>query len=230
MRARRCFFFSLFSALFGRPLAATIDLQVELMTKMTNPWGAQVREIMREMERDREGEQETKTKSRNTIARKHTLHCVSAVLSLCLSFLVEAFASRRDATFMQHQAVISFWARELLVRCWHDAPSSDRCCHPDSAARPPTRQELSAQATEGPDPCWERDPNLALSTAPITGADLIVSLLGKNKLKGMAAPPRSRSEFETMSPTLVLIISASSFVFSQIVKTECAHEWLVETE
>lgn len=67
-------FFSplLFSALFGRPLAATIDLQVELMTKMTNPWGAQVREIMREMERDREGEQETKTSSHNTGVQSHT--------------------------------------------------------------------------------------------------------------------------------------------------------------
>lgn len=76
-----------------------------------------------------------------------------------------------------------------------NAPGSDRCCHPDSAARPPTRQELSAQTAEDPGPCWERDPNLALTTAPITRADLIVSLLGKKKLgkktevvrKGMVA-------------------------------------------
>lgn len=42
------------------------------MTKMTNPWGAQVREIMREMERDREGEQETKTNLHNTGTQSHT--------------------------------------------------------------------------------------------------------------------------------------------------------------
>lgn len=63
-----------FSALFGRPLAATIDLRVELMTKMTNPRGARVREIMREMERDRErGEQETKTNLHNTGTQSHTV-------------------------------------------------------------------------------------------------------------------------------------------------------------
>lgn len=55
---------------------------------------------------------------------------------------------------------------------------------------------------EDPEPCWERDPNLALTTAPITEADLIVSLLGKEKLvkievKGMAALPHCHSEFET---------------------------------
>lgn len=63
-----------------------------------------------------------------------------------------------------------------------NAPSSDRCCHPDSAAWPPTRQELSAQTAEDPGPCWERDPNLALTIAPITRADLIVSLLGKKEV------------------------------------------------
>lgn len=108
-------FFSplLFSALFGRPLAATIDLQVELMTKMTNPWGAQVREIMREMERDREGEQETKTSSHNTGMQSHTnTHCtVFPRSSQWLGSLVEAFAARRDATFMQHKTVISFGFR-----------------------------------------------------------------------------------------------------------------------
>lgn len=44
------FFFIFLSVLFGRPLAATIDPRVELMTKMTNPWGAQVREIEQKME------------------------------------------------------------------------------------------------------------------------------------------------------------------------------------
>lgn len=43
---------------------------------------------------------------------------------------------------------------------------------------------------------------MALTTAPITEADLIVSLLGKEKLvkievKGMAALPHCHSEFET---------------------------------
>lgn len=58
-----------FPALFGRPLAATIDLRAELMTKMTNPWGVRVREIMREMESRRAGERETKT---NLCTRAHT--------------------------------------------------------------------------------------------------------------------------------------------------------------
>lgn len=84
---------------------------------------------------------------------------------------------------MQHKAVISFWVQGLLARRWHDAPASDRCCHPDCEARPPTRQELSARAAEDPGTCWERDPNLALTTAPITGADLIVLLLGEEKKK-----------------------------------------------
>lgn len=48
----------------------------------------------------------------------------------------------------------------------------------DRAARPPTRQELSAWAAEDPGPCRERDPELALTTAPITEAELIVPLLG----------------------------------------------------
>lgn len=38
------------SALFGLPLAATIDPRVELMTKMTNPRGARVSEIKQKME------------------------------------------------------------------------------------------------------------------------------------------------------------------------------------
>lgn len=49
----------------------------------------------------------------------------------------------------------------------------------NSAARPLTRQELSARAAEDPGPCRERDPELALTTAPITGAELIVPLLGR---------------------------------------------------
>lgn len=102
----------LFSALFGRPLAATIDLQVELMTKMTNPWGAQVREIMREMEKDSQADQLTqhnKTKHNTTYTHTHSLCTVFPQRSQWLCSLVEAFAARRDATFMQHKAVISFW-------------------------------------------------------------------------------------------------------------------------
>lgn len=93
------FFLLFFPALFGRPLAATIDLRVELMTKMTNPWGGRVREIMREMERDREGEQETKTNLHNMGMQSHThkrtLYCVSTLLSVVeLSvFRVEASAA-----------------------------------------------------------------------------------------------------------------------------------------
>ncbi len=108
-------FFLFFSALFGRPLAATIDLRVELMTKMTNPWGAQVREIMREMERDREGarDQDQLAQHGHAVARKHTLCCISTPLSAAELgvFRVEASAVRRDATFMQRKAVISFWVQ-----------------------------------------------------------------------------------------------------------------------
>lgn len=189
-----------FPALFGRPLAAIIDLRVELMTKMTNPWGAQVREIMREMERDREGEQETETSlRRDEITHKHILYCASTVLSVAERgvFWLKC-AVRRHATFMQHRAVISFWVQELLGRCWHDAPGSDRCCHPDSATRPPSRQEMSAETAEDPGPCWEHDPNLALTTAPITGADLIVSLLGEKEVC------ENRSERHGCSTTLTL--------------------------
>lgn len=41
---------SFFLHCLARPLAATIDPQVELMTKLTNPWGVRVREIKRKME------------------------------------------------------------------------------------------------------------------------------------------------------------------------------------
>lgn len=181
---------SFFSALFGRPLAATIDLRVELMTKMTNPWGVRVREIMREMERDREWEQETKTNLHNVGTQTHAhthmnTHCTASPrCSQRLSsayFWLKRLLLRRDATFMQHKAVISAGFRGFLARRWHGAPGVDRCCHPDSAARPPTRQELSARATEHPEPCREHDPNLALTTEPITRADLIVPLLGEKK-------------------------------------------------
>lgn len=43
---------------------------------------------------------------------------------------------RRDATFMQHKAVIS--VQELLERHWHGVSGADRRCHPNSVARPPT--------------------------------------------------------------------------------------------
>lgn len=105
-----------FSALFGRPLAATIDLRVELMTKMTNPWGARVREIMREMERDREGEQETKTNLHNKGLQPHTnTHCTvfphGSQWWSAAYFGLKRLLLRRDATFMQHKAVISFGFR-----------------------------------------------------------------------------------------------------------------------
>lgn len=141
-------------------------------------------------ERWRETERESKRPrpTCTTWACNHThtnAHCT--VFPHCSQWLSSAYFGlkhllpRRDATFMQHKAVISFWVQELLARRWHGVPGADRCCHPNSAARPPTRQELSARAAEDPGLCWERDPNLALTTAPITGADLIVSLLGEKK-------------------------------------------------
>lgn len=120
---------------------------------MTNPWGGRVREIMREMERHTEGEQETKT---NMGTQSHTQAHTEAHHSQWLSsayFRLKRLLLRRDATFMQHKAVISFWVQKLLARRWHGAPGADRCCHPNSAARPPTRQELSARAAEDPGPC-----------------------------------------------------------------------------
>lgn len=55
---------------------------------------------------------------------------------------------------------------------------------PTAPARPPTTPELSAQAAEDPGPCWERDPDLAPTTAPVTGADLIALLLGEKRSWG----------------------------------------------
>lgn len=194
MWARRWFFF--FPALFGRPLAATIDLQVELMTKMTNPWGAQVREIMREMWRETASERETNSHNTCMSERTHIrTHTDCTVFPLCSHVAVRlgwSMCGEERCHIYAAQGRHRFWVWEFIVCCWHDAHSSDRFCHPDSAARPPNRQEMSAQGVEDPEPCWEHDPNLALTTAPITGADLIVSLLGMKKFiriewKGLAA-------------------------------------------
>lgn len=106
-------FFFFFSVLFGRPLAATIDLRVELMTKMTNPWGARVREIMREMERDREGEQETKTNLHNTGVQSHTnTHCTVFSAAEPSVFQVEAYGKeKRCHIYAAKKAFISFGFR-----------------------------------------------------------------------------------------------------------------------
>lgn len=85
----RFVFFIFLSALFGRPLAATIDPRVELMTKMTNPWGARVREIKRKMEGK----------------RPRPAHCTPRS-PLCGGSFCTPW---RDATFMQHEAVIFSW-------------------------------------------------------------------------------------------------------------------------
>lgn len=134
------------------------------------------------------GDQDQLAQCGHAIACTHThmnTHCsASPRCSQRLSsayFWLKRLLPRRDATFMQHKAVISVGFRGFLARRWHGAPGVDRCCHPDSAARPPTRQELSARATEHPGPCRERDPDLALTTEPITRADLIVPLLGEKK-------------------------------------------------
>ena len=99
-------------------------------------------------ERWRETERESKRPRPNTPTHTHTnthtLYCASTAAE------PSVFLRGRDATFMQREAVIFFWVQEFLARCWHDAPGSDRCCHPDSEARPPTRQELSARAARRP--------------------------------------------------------------------------------
>lgn len=83
------FFFIFLSALFGRPLAATIDPRGELMTKMTNPWGAWVREIKRKMEGK----------------RPRLVHCTPRSPLCGGSFCMPW----REATFMQHEAIIFSW-------------------------------------------------------------------------------------------------------------------------
>lgn len=105
---RSCIIF--LSALFGRPLAATIDPQVELMTKMTNPWGVRVREIKQKIE-----------------GKKPKLARDMPGYPLCGG----TFCTRwRDATFMQHKAIIFFMGviQELLARPWHGARGADRWC------------------------------------------------------------------------------------------------------
>lgn len=83
--------------------------------------------------------------------------------------------------FMQHRAVI---CAGVEAPSWHDSsmavPVVDRCCHPDSATRPPTRHWLSAQAKERLGPCRERDPDLATSrTANHQGPLNCVALGGR---------------------------------------------------
>lgn len=154
--------FLLFSALFGRPLAATIDLRAELMTKMTNPWGVRVREIMRKMERDREqgsGRPRPTCACAHVHTRTHThthasgtcvnTHC--AVLPRCSQRWSSAqFCCRGEMPhFIQHRAVI---CAGVEAPSWHDsgttAPAVDRCCHPDSAA-PATDQTLVVCSSRG---------------------------------------------------------------------------------
>lgn len=103
------FFFIFHSALFGRPLAATIDPQVELMTKMTNPWGARVREIKRKTE-----------------GKRPRLYATFPLWGGTFCTLW------RDATFMQHEPAIFFFMGvipELLARPWHGARGFDKWCH-----------------------------------------------------------------------------------------------------
>lgn len=173
MAAAFFFFLPIFlSALFGRPLAATIDPRVELMTKMTNPWGVRVREIKRKMEGKR-------PKPGATVRPPHPL-CGGSFFFWVFFFahhgeMPHLCSTRPSFSFLFFVRV----NQELLARPWHGARGADRWCRPDSAARPPTRQELSARAAEDPGPCRERDPELALTAAPITGAELIAPLLGQ---------------------------------------------------
>lgn len=149
---------SFFLHCLARPLAATIDPQVELMTKLTNPWGVRVREIKRKMEWKRPRPAHCMPSSPRPLWK--VLH----TMQRCHIYAV------RGLFFM---GVI----QEVLARPWHGARGADRWCCPNSAARPPTRQELSARAAEDPGPCREHEPVLALTTAPITGAELIVPLV-----------------------------------------------------
>lgn len=102
------------------------------MTKMTNPWGVRVREIMREMERDREWEQETKTNLHNVGAQlhahthEHTLYCVSTLLSAVeLSvFLVEASAAEERCHIYAARGRHFCWvqglpSKTLAWSAWH---------------------------------------------------------------------------------------------------------------
>lgn len=89
---------------------------------------------------------------------------------------------------------ILFGVQGLLVRHWHRELCTDRCCHPNCVALPPTRQELSAGAAEDLGPCWERDPNLALAAAPINVAGLIVL-----KVKGVVTETVNTILFVTLS-------------------------------
>lgn len=107
------------------------------MTKMTNPWGAQVREIMREMERDREGEQETMTSLHNTGMKSHTNtqctvfpHCsqwLSAVYfgwSVCGEETCHIYAAQGRHFFLGSGA-----PSEMLAWCawlWQVLPSWQR--------------------------------------------------------------------------------------------------------
>lgn len=110
-------FFSFFSALFGRPLAATIDLRVELMTKMTNPWGAQVREIMRETERESKRPRPTCTTWACDHTHKHTLYFHTALSSVYFRGNV---CGEERCHIYAAQGRHFFWVQGLLVRCWHE--------------------------------------------------------------------------------------------------------------
>lgn len=80
---------SFFLHCLARPLAATIDPRVELMTKLTNPWGVRVREIKRKMERK----------------RPRPARCTPSSPLRCGSFCT----LWREATFMQHGAFFFRW-------------------------------------------------------------------------------------------------------------------------
>ncbi|KAM3593749.1 uncharacterized protein V6R79_020787 [Siganus canaliculatus] len=76
---------------------------------MTNPWGARVREIMREMERDREGsarDQDRLTRAVHVNTHRPVFPRCSQQLSL-LYLWSKHPRPRRNATFMQHEAVVS---------------------------------------------------------------------------------------------------------------------------
>lgn len=108
------FFPLFFSALFARPLAATIDLRVEPMTNMVIPWGAPVREIMREMERKRK--------------RPRPTHCT--VFPLCSQWLKQMLTKERCHIYAaQGRHFCSGAPRETLalsVWCWQVMPSQQR--------------------------------------------------------------------------------------------------------
>lgn len=100
------FSFHLSFCIVWPPLAATIDPQAELMTKMTNPWGARVREIKRKTE-----------------GKRPRLY--AAFPPLWWKFLHTVERRHIYAARARHSFFVGV-IQELLARPWHGARGADR--------------------------------------------------------------------------------------------------------